>query len=113
MNKIKKILQAITSSTILISGICQIFFRKAALKDLGVKEIDLSKVPPKTLIKKLISKVKIRYPNLYKVLIEERNKVMANNLSALIKKNPDKNILAIVGAGHEDELVSLIKSNFQ
>ena len=46
---------------------------------------------------------------MYKVLIEERNIVMAENLSALMEKNEDKKILAIVGAGHEDEILRLIK----
>ena len=34
---------------------------------------------------------------------------MAENLSALMEKNEDKKILAIVGAGHEDEILRLIK----
>ena len=72
-------------------------------------DFDLSKVPSKDIIKKLIDKVKSRYPNVYKVLIEERNIVMAENLSALMEKNEDKKILAIVGAGHEDEILRLIK----
>ena len=53
--------------------------------------------------------VKTRYPNFYKILIEERNDVMAHNLIRLMKKDPDKKILAIVGAGHEDELIRIIK----
>jgi len=72
-------------------------------------DFDLSKVPSKDIIKKLIDRVKSRYPNVYKVLIEERNIVMAENLSALMEKNEDKKILAIVGAGHEDEILRLIK----
>jgi len=87
-----------------------IFFRKAELKKLGIKNLDLSKVPSKTLIRKLIQKVKVRYPNFYKVLVEERNVVMANNIHKLMLKNPDKKILAIIGAGHEEELLDLIKN---
>lgn len=75
------------------------------------KEIpfDLTKVPGKMIIKKLINKVKKRYPNVYKVLIEERNKVMAQNILSLMKKNENKKILAIVGAGHEEGILALIK----
>ena len=48
---------------------------KGALFKKGIK-IDLSKVPDKKLIEKMIKEVKVRYPNLYKVLIQERNEVM-------------------------------------
>lgn len=72
-------------------------------------EFDLTKVPPKKVIKKLINKVKIRYPGLYKVLIEERNEYMASKLAKIISINEDKKVLAIVGAGHEEEMIELIK----
>ena len=87
-----------------------IFFKKSELKKLGIKDLDLTKVPPKALIKKLIKKVKIRYPNLHKVLIEERNEVMADRLRDLIDKHPDSKIVAIIGAGHEEEILNLIKN---
>jgi len=72
-------------------------------------DFDLTKVPSKKIIKKLINKVKKRYPNIYKVLIEERNYVMAENLAKLMEKNPEKKILGIIGAGHEEEILELIK----
>ncbi|MEK6868864.1 MAG: TraB/GumN family protein, partial [Nanoarchaeota archaeon] len=75
----------------------------------GVIEFDLTKVPSKKVIKKLIEQVKKRYPNVYKVLIEERNEVMANNLHKIMSDYPDKRILAIIGAGHEDDILILIK----
>ena len=51
-------------------------FRAVVLKEKEI-EFDLTKVPEKKIIKKLIGKVKKRYPNIYKVLVEERNEVMA------------------------------------
>ena len=54
-------------------------------------------------------KVKKKYPNIYRVLVSERNKIMAKNLLILMKKEPDKKILAIIGAGHEKEMIELIK----
>jgi pheromone shutdown protein TraB len=52
-------------------------------------EFDLSTVPDKKVIRKLTDKLKERYPNVYKVLIEERNAVIAKNIKKLIrKKNP-------------------------
>ena len=60
-------------------------------------------------IKKLLNKVKKRYPNLYHVLITERNEYMASKLAKIIKVNEDKKVLAIIGAGHEKEMVDIIK----
>ena len=77
-------------------------------KELGF-EFDLSKVPSKKVIKQLIEKVRQRYPNIYRVLIEERNLVMAENLKKVMGRHPDKKILAIIGAGHEEEILQLIK----
>jgi len=74
-------------------------------------EFDLRTVPDKKIIDKLISKVKKRYPNIYNVLVKERNEVMAKKLVKLMKAKEESKILAIVGAGHEDEIVSLIKKN--
>ena len=79
------------------------------MRKLGIKTLDLTKVPPKTLINRLMKKVKKRYPNLYAVLVEERNIIMANNLRNLLDANPDKKIVAVVGAGHEEEMIKLIK----
>jgi len=89
-----------------------VFFGKTELKKLGIKQIDLTKVPPKTLIKKLTGMMKKRYPGLYLVLVEERNRVMASNLKQLIERFPAKKILAIVGAGHEEELMDMVKSPY-
>lgn len=70
---------------------------------------DLRKVPNKKIVEELVKKVKKRYPNIYNVLIKERNAVMAYNLSRLIQENPDRLILGIIGAGHENDIINLIK----
>jgi len=72
-------------------------------------KIDLNNVPEHELVSKLILQVKDRYPSIYKVLIEERNYVMAKNIYNIMSKNPEKNILVIIGAGHEREMLKLIK----
>ena len=84
---------------------------KAVVFRKKVVEFDLTKVPSKKVIKKLVNKVKDRYPNIYKVLIEERNYVMAQNIKNVMAQNPDKKILAIIGAGHEDDILELLKSS--
>jgi pheromone shutdown-related protein TraB len=72
-------------------------------------KIDLNKVPKEELVAKLMNDIKIRYPSIYTVLIEERNQVMAKNIYKIMSKNEDKRILVIIGAGHEKELLKLIK----
>jgi len=70
---------------------------------------DLSKVPSERVIKKLTSKVRKRYPHIYEVLVEERNMIMARNIAKLCKRNPEKKVLAIIGAGHEKEILGIVK----
>jgi pheromone shutdown-related protein TraB len=89
-----------------------IFMKKRAMKELGVATIDLSKVPDKELINKLMAQLKTRYPNIYKVLVKERNTVMANNLYKMMLTEPEKKIMAVVGAGHEEEMIEMIKKRF-
>jgi len=74
-------------------------------------EFDLTTVPDKKIIKKLTDKMKERYPNLYKVLIEERNKAIAENLFKLMNANSGKKILVVLGAGHVDDVIELIKES--
>lgn len=74
---------------------------------------DLRKVPSESVIKKLTTKVKKRYPNLYRVLVDERNHVMANNLADIMMKYPENKVLAIIGAGHEKEIVGLVKERLK
>lgn len=89
-----------------------VVLRKNELEDLNIKKLDLTKVPTQEVIRKLINKMRERYPNICRVLIDERNKIMARNLSYLMKEHPEKNILAVVGAGHEEEIIELIKKDF-
>lgn len=86
-----------------------LFFRKRELKRLGVENIDLSKVPPKGLINKLLQRVKKDYPGVYMALIDERNKYMAQRLIDLEYKNPGKKIIAVMGAGHEEGVRELLR----
>jgi len=87
-----------------------IFMGKKEMAKIGIKKIDLTKVPSRRVIKKLIQRVKERYPSLHFVLIEERNMIMAKKLEALMQKHPEKKILAVVGAGHEEDILNLIKT---
>ncbi|MFC2135956.1 TraB family protein [Bacteroidota bacterium] len=76
---------------------------------------DISKIPKNELIIKILKEVKKSYPNIYSVLIDERNKFMAKKLFKMQRDHKDKKILCIVGAGHvegmEKELKKLYYSN--
>jgi pheromone shutdown-related protein TraB len=84
-----------------------VVFRKREFK------FDLSKVPEKKLIDKMIRQVRKHYPNVYKVLVEERNRVMAHRLAHIVLERPDEKIVAVVGAGHEDEILRLVKKEIK
>lgn len=73
-------------------------------------QFDLSKVPTQKVIDKLIEDVRKRYPNIYRVLVKERNEYMAQKLAHIVKHYPDSRIIAVVGAGHEKEIIPLLKS---
>ncbi|MEM3154713.1 MAG: TraB/GumN family protein [Candidatus Woesearchaeota archaeon] len=75
----------------------------------GIK-FDLSKVPSQKIIAELIEDVRKRYPNVYKVLVVERNEHMAHRLYHIAKHYPESTIVAVVGAGHEKEIARLLKS---
>lgn len=68
----------------------------------------IDEVPPKELILELMGLMQERYPGLYRVLVEERNMVMAGNVERLCEKHPEKRILLVVGAGHEDGIRKLL-----
>ncbi len=69
---------------------------------------DIRKVPPKKLIKELTSQLKLKYPSLHKILIEERNEILAKALYKL-SHNKNNKVVAFIGAGHEDDAMSLVK----
>ena len=69
----------------------------------------LNKVPSKKIISKLIEEVERKYPTVYRVLVKERNIYMAKRLNKLMRLYPDKKILAIVGASHEEGIIEELK----
>ena len=85
-----------------VFSIFKAFFKRPKIK------IDLTKVPSKKIIKRLTDKLKEDYPSIYNILIKERNGIMAKNLNKLMETN--KSIVAVVGAGHEEDLIKLIKN---
>lgn len=75
-----------------------------------IVKIDLNKVPDSETIHVLLKSLKDRYPSFYNVLIHERNVFMAKKLVLIHKNNPSKKIMALVGAGHEIEILEHFKA---
>lgn len=71
--------------------------------------IDLQKVPSEKLILFLLTELKENYPNIYCVLVHERNVFMAKNIFNIMNMYPDSKILVVVGAGHEKEIIARIR----
>ncbi|MBI1969552.1 TraB/GumN family protein [Candidatus Woesearchaeota archaeon] len=86
-----------------------IFFRKQELERLGLNQLDLQKVPSQAVIRKLTHLLRERYPNIYEVLVAERNVIMARHLAALQEYYPKERIVAVMGAGHVEGVVQLLK----
>jgi pheromone shutdown-related protein TraB len=75
-------------------------------------KINLKEVPEREMIKKLLGVLKKRYPGIYKALVEERNRFMALKLHALMLNYPEQKIVAVIGAGHEEEMLAMVKKAF-
>lgn len=74
-----------------------------------IAQVDLSKVPSKDFVETAMKMVRGRYPQLYKALVADRNEYMAKMLAKIIKMEPQSRIVAVVGAGHEREIIRLVK----
>ncbi|MEK6938969.1 MAG: TraB/GumN family protein [Nanoarchaeota archaeon] len=89
----------------LIGGL---LFPKRTLKKSGLGNLDLSKVPEGKMITLMIKQLKDRYPSIYKTLVADRNKYMVKQIVKLLRDNPDKKILIVVGAGHKEGMEELL-----
>ncbi len=72
---------------------------------------DLKRVPPKRLIRELMTLMKEHYPGLYDALLIQRNIHMCASLDVYARTHPDAKALVIVGAGHEDDLKRRLKQS--
>lgn len=69
-------------------------------------DVDLETVPDEALVADLLVRLHISFPEMYRVLVEERNRVMAQRLWALDQEYGD--VLAFVGAGHVEGIRELL-----
>jgi pheromone shutdown-related protein TraB len=73
------------------------------------QKFNLNRIPPKGMIEQAMDYLKKELPGFYRILVSERNGVMAKNLKELSKKF-DK-IVCVIGAGHEKGIKKLL-ANF-
>jgi len=74
------------------------------------ESFNINSIPKEDLIERLMEKLEIIYPSLYKILIVDRNRFMSTNLHNIMLKEPDKKIVAIVGAGHTPGMIKLLEN---
>lgn len=69
-------------------------------------EIDLETVPEEELVDEMLLRFRVGFPEMFRVLVEERNRVMAERLKILEAEYGD--VLAFVGAGHVEGVKELV-----
>ena len=74
------------------------------------KQIDLTKVPSDKIIYQAISEMRKTFPQLFKVLLDDRNAHMIKQLKSISKKYPESKIIAVIGAGHEKDIKKSLKN---
>lgn len=65
---------------------------------------DISEIPEDEFIDELLEQFKFKFPELHYVLVEERNKHMIEALKKLQEENPEQDIVAFVGAAHQQKI---------
>lgn len=73
------------------------------------QSIDLNRVPLGELVEQAMQELEKRLPCFYRVLVEERNGIMASNLAGLAERF--ERIVCVVGAGHEKGIREILAAN--
>ena len=108
LNKLSKEFTLKEKFRIFLDFLEGMFFKKKVLKEYGLENFDLKKVPSEEFIIKAMKIIKKRFPSLYRVLVEERNIIMSQNIKRLISENPEQPIIVVVGAGHKEGIFRLL-----
>ncbi len=69
---------------------------------------NLKRVPRDSVVRKLVSEMKNKFPNFYRVLVSDRDKYMQNQVKAIVTNFPEARVLVIVGAGHKSSLKKFV-----
>jgi pheromone shutdown-related protein TraB len=107
LSRFSKVLTYKEKWRILSDVVTGLLFPKREMKKVGLDKFDLNKVPDDELIAKMVGIIEERYPSIHRVLIDERNKVMAERLKLLLMQG--KRVVAVVGAGHVAGIKAIIE----
>jgi len=88
-----------------------LIFPKKYIKKYGLDNFNLDSVPSQEIIDKLLFAMSNDYPSVYKILVEDRNKLMAKRLYKIM--NTHNSVLGVVGAGHETEIIDILKNLYK
>lgn len=72
---------------------------------------DATEIPEDEMLEKLLDELEVKFPGLYRVFLEERNRVMADYLRNLQQEEPDAEIVAFVGAAHRKDLEERLEAD--
>lgn len=71
-------------------------------------EFDITKVPPNKFIQEVMETMEKEFPNIYRVLLTERDRFMARQLIKLSERF--EKIVAVVGAAHEPGIKRILQA---
>jgi len=94
-----------------ISLVLKLLFKSNSKENKELLNFDVKKIPKDELILKIIELIKKEAPIIYKILIENRNMYMCNQLIQLSQKHKGK-IIAVVGAAHVDGMTRILEEKF-
>ena len=72
--------------------------------------LDASKIPDEEEIQEMIEMLQGSYPEISRVLLEERNNLMAMRIAELQDRNPEAFIAVFVGAAHKKSIESILEA---
>ncbi|MDY6930486.1 MAG: TraB/GumN family protein, partial [Halobacteriota archaeon] len=73
----------------------------------GGEEIDLETITDEDVVESLVKQLRKSSPTMARVLIDERDSYLASNILDIAK---DKDVVAVVGAGHKEGILKNIKN---
>lgn len=78
---------------------------------LASSKFDFSQIPEDKEIDSILDETRNEFPQIYNVLVAERDSYMAASLRQLQLDNPESEIVAFVGAGHKESVRKLLEQN--
>ena len=72
-------------------------------------KMNIEEIPEEDKIQELVSELEDSFPGIHRVLLEERNVYMAENLISLQEENPESDIAVFMGAAHRKPVAEILR----